>query len=355
MSLTYFEVYRMKGERFLLRQKLVAYARAKGLKAAVKAFGCSRNTVRKWVRRVQPGKPSTLKELSRRPHHCPHRTSAAQERQVVRLKKLTGFGAERLKEELSLSCSVGAIKRIARQHHLVRPRKRKHHTKKDLREVKKHWRLFQQISADSKYLNDIPQYWLQMTRLGLPKFQYTAREIVSGITFTGYADELSKTYSCLLAERISAHLAWHGVALEGLEWQTDNGSEFLEHQKDRGFPSRVKALGSGHHYIPVKAHTWQSDVETVHRLVEDEFFDRETFCSKDDFWKKLTLYWYYFNIARPNRHKEKKTPLQIITERNPAILKSIAAWQPLDLGRVLRLYTPTYNPSHRGHDVPVHP
>jgi hypothetical protein len=278
------------------------------------------------------------------------------ERQVVRLKKETGFGAERLKEEFALPCSVGAIKRIARQHHLVPARKKKHKTKKDLREVKRHWRLFQQISADSKYLTDIPQYWPQMTRLGLPKFQYTAREVRSGMTFTGYADELSKTYSCLLAERVSAHLAWHGVRLQDVEWQTDNGSEFLEHQKDHGFPSLVKAFGSGHHYIPVKAHTWQSDVETVHRLVEDEFFDRETFLSKDDFWKKLTVYWYYFNIARPNRHKEKKTPFQIITETNPNLQASIAAWQPLDLGRLFRLYTPNYStPIKRGHDLPVHP
>lgn len=354
MNLTYYDIYRMKGERYILRQRLITHARANGIKAAAMAFSCSRNTVRKWVKRVQPGKPSSLKELSRRPHHCPHQTPASVERRVVALKQTTGFGAERLKEEFDIACSVGAIKRINRQHHLVKPRKRKHRTKQDLRDVKQRWRLFQQVSADSKHLCDIPHYWPQMTRFGLPKFQYTAREVVSGITFTGYADALSKTYSCLLAERINAHLTGHGVDLNRLEWQTDNGSEFLEHEQNKGFPSLVKAFGCGHHYIPVKAYTWQSDVETVHRLVEDEFFDRESFASKDDFWKKLTVYWYYFNIARPNRHKHKKTPIQIIMEKNPSILHSIAAWQPLDLGRVLRLYTP-FHPSHRGHDVPVHP
>jgi len=192
-----------------------------------------------------------------------------------------------------------------------------------------------------------------MRRQGLPKYQYTAREIVSGITFTGYADELSKTYSCLLAERVNAYLAGHGIDLAKLEWQTDNGPEFLEHEQNKGFPSSVKTFGCGHHYIPVKAYTWQSDVETVHRLVEDEFFDRETFSSRDDFWKRLTVYWHYFNIARPNRHKDKKTPAQIIFEREPTILKSIATWQPLDLGRILRLYIPHYHPLPRGHDVLV--
>ena len=54
-------------------------------------------------------------------------------------------------------------------------------------------------------------YWTAMTRLRLPRFQYTVREVVSGLAFVGYADELSKTYTTLLAEQVSAHLAWHGV------------------------------------------------------------------------------------------------------------------------------------------------
>lgn len=43
---------------------------------------------------------------------------------VIRLRKQTGFGAERLKQEFHLNCSVGAIARILRQRALVRPRKK---------------------------------------------------------------------------------------------------------------------------------------------------------------------------------------------------------------------------------------
>lgn len=46
-----FELYRMKTDRYLLRQKLVAHARTHGIKATARAFGYSRNTVRKWLRR----------------------------------------------------------------------------------------------------------------------------------------------------------------------------------------------------------------------------------------------------------------------------------------------------------------
>lgn len=41
-------------------------------------------------------------------------------------------------------------------------------------------------------------------------------------------DELSKTYSTLLVEQVSAHLAYHGVDLGQVEWQADNGSEYLD-------------------------------------------------------------------------------------------------------------------------------
>jgi transposase len=354
MAFRYYELLRMNAERHLLRQKIVAPARTHGVKDTARTFGCSRNTVRKWLRRYRPGTPRSLLAHSTRPRRCPHQVRASLEGVVVRLRRQTGFGAERLKVEFQIPCGVSAIRRILRTHGLLRARKNKHHTKRSLRAVKAQWRLFQQLVADTKYLQDIPYYWPQMRRLGLPSFQYTVREPVSGLCFTGYADERSKSYAVLLAERVSAHLAWHGVDLRQVEWQTDNGSEFLEDAHQRGLPSTVRALGSGHHYIPPKAHTWQSDVETVHRLQEDEFFDREDFRSSAEFWAKITTYWRYFNIARPNRYKEWQTPLQIVRTRNPQLDLAITSWQPLDLGSLLSQYFHRY-PIKGGHDVPTYP
>ncbi len=350
----YFELYRMRTDRHWLHQKLVSFARTNGVKAAAREFGCSRNTVRKWLRRYQPGKPSSLAELSRRPRHCPHRISAGLEGQIVKLRRQTGFGAQRLQHEFALPCSHNAIARVLRQKpSLLRPRKKKPATKKLLRSVKRFWKLFAQLSTDTKYLQDIPQYWPQMTHLKLPRFQYTAREPVSGACFTGYADELSKSYAVFLAEQLSVHLAGHGVNLSGLVWQTDNGSEFLENQHEQGLPSTVRALGSEHRYIPPKRYTWQSDVETVHRLVEDEFFDRETFSSPADFWAKITTYWHYFNLVRPNRGKEWKSPLQILHHQAPALTGALLDWRPLNLAKRHHLYLP--KPYNRGHDVPSFP
>lgn len=158
-----------------------------------------------------------------------------------------------------------------------------------------------------------------MTHRKLPRCPYTAREPVSGAGFTGYADELSKSYATFLAEQLSVHLAGQGVDLTRLTWQTDNGCEFLENQDEQGLPATVRALGSFQRYLPPKRYTWKSDVETVHRLVADEFFDRESFSCPADFWRKVTTDWHYFNLVRPNRGKEWQSPLQILNAKAPAL------------------------------------
>jgi hypothetical protein len=94
---------------------------------------------------------------------------------------------------------------------------------------------------------------------------------------------------------------------------------------------------------------------TVHRLVEDEFFDRESFRDRAEFWAKATTYWHYFNLARPNRGKEWQSPHQIISRQARGIDPAIARWQTLDLGRLHSQYFPRYRPNHRGHDLPIDP
>jgi len=121
----YFELYRMRTDRHWLHQKIVSFAREHGIKATVREFGCSRNTVRKWLRRAIPGKPSSLAEQSRAPKRCPHKTPSGLEGQIVKLRKQTGFGAERLVREFDLKVSHNAVARIIRQHGLSRPRKKK--------------------------------------------------------------------------------------------------------------------------------------------------------------------------------------------------------------------------------------
>ncbi len=158
---------------------------------------------------------------------------------------------------------------------------------------------------------------------GLPLVQYTAREVRSGLQFLAYAPGAPPGPATSFAQRIQVHLQRCGVTLRDVTWQTDNGSEFIGELQPDGsrshFPRAVTYFGSQHERIPPAAHTYQSDVETVHRLIEDEFFDLETFRSRAEFLAKASLYQLYFNLARPNSHKGGLTPWQIIQQLAPRL------------------------------------
>jgi protein-S-isoprenylcysteine O-methyltransferase Ste14 len=214
-------------------------------------------------------------------------------------------------------------------------KRRKHKTKQCLREVKKAWRLFEQTCVDTKDLCDIPELWAQAQALGLPRYQYTAREVVSGWHYLAFAQECTLAYSKLFAEVILEHLQNCGVRLKGSRLQTDNGCEFVgnwQAKSDSQFTAAVEAVkGLTHTRCPPRAHTWQSDVETAHRLIEDEFYEVERFTSRSDFLRKTGAYNLLFNVARRNRGKEHKTPWELIHEREPEVDPAVCALPPVFL------------------------
>src|SRR3972149_4230076 len=196
----YFDLIREMKNAFNHRLRLVTYARQQGIKAAARVFHTTVATVRKWLRRHQAQGLKGLQELSRAPHSSPHKiVGELAQRVVERRRQLPTFGARRLQREWELPLSHMAIERILRQHGLMHPRRRKYQKKQDLAAVKETWALFQQISADTKDLDDIPHYWPQIERRGLPVVQYTAREVRSGLPFLAYASRRSAQASTLFA------------------------------------------------------------------------------------------------------------------------------------------------------------
>jgi len=130
------------------------------------------------------------------------------------------------------------------------------------------------------------------------------------------------------------------VKLSGCRFQTDNGSEFVgswQAKADSAFTRAVQSVpGLQHLTIPPGAHTYQSDVETVHRLIEDEFYEVETFQSREDFFAKAATYLLWFNVARKNSYKGHRTPWQIIHKRDPNIKPQIATLPPIMLDEFYR-------------------
>jgi len=353
------QIVRMKhrADKFELRLRLVRFALQEGVKPAARAFQTTPKTVRKWLDRYRQERLAGLEELPRIPESCPHKIPAALERRIVSLRKRYPFmGARRLVDEHRLPCSHQAVSRVLRDHGLIQKRRKTHQKKKDLARIKRRWRLFGQISVDTKDLTDIPHSWPQRKALGLPRYQFTAREIRSGMMFLAYAEEKSAYNACLFARLLANHLKACGIDLQALKFQTDNGSEFIGcYRQDKtrdGFGPTVEGFGATHKRIPNRAWSYNSDVETVHRTIEEEFFNLETFSSIRDFHQRAASYQAWYNLVRTNMNKQHKTPWQIVRQTDPKIPMQLVRLPPVMLDWLGPDYMTKEEYALRGYDLP---
>jgi hypothetical protein len=300
---------------------MIRHAREHGVKPAAVVFHTTPKTVRKWRDRYD-GTLDSLADQSRRPNRSPNKTAGDEEDRIAAIKQRhPRWSPRRLRETFDLPWSEKVIRRVCTQRGLNRRyRRKKHETKRCLRAIKKQWRFLQQISVDTKDLSDIPEYWLPMKHQGLPRYQYTARDVSTGFLFLGYSDQLGLACATLFAERICAHLQACGYDLSRTTWQSDNGSEFVGSWQSKHashFTRAIEAVpGQTHRTIPPGQHRFQADVETVHGLMEPEFYEIERFAGRDDFRSKADAYQLYFNVARRNSYKENRTPWELLQQKH---------------------------------------
>jgi transposase InsO family protein len=93
--------------------------------AVCRAFGISRTTGYKWLRRrAAAGSVTALADRSRRPHHSPGRTSDAITARVVALREMFGWGGDKLVPLLAaegLTLAARTVDRIIAREGLTRP------------------------------------------------------------------------------------------------------------------------------------------------------------------------------------------------------------------------------------------
>ena len=350
----WYQVMRLSKDKKQQRYQMVIHAREHGVKPTARLYATSPKTVRKWFLRFIEGGYQALDDLSRRPHFSPRATQDDREKKIVALKAVyKRIGADQVKILENLPESAKTIRKIWRKNGISnRCRRKKHVTKQNLREIKKQFALFERVCEDTKDLFDIPEYWWQMRTKRLPKVQYTFREISCGVQFLGFSEERSLTNSELFAGYINEHLEKHGLIVERGIRQTDNGSEYIGSWSAKEPSAYTLAIESAkliHGTIPPGAHRFQSDVETVHNLIETEFYEIENFTDRSDFMEKVHAYQLFFNLERPNTYKENKSPWQLAQEKRPDIAKEALMLPPVDLDALLD--KTLANPAIGGYDV----
>jgi hypothetical protein len=338
----YYQIMRNCTDKKQHRYQMVIYAEKNGVKPAARVFNTSPPVVRKWRDRYRSEGYPGLKDKSCRPLNSPKETPKDEKRKIVELrKKYKRMGAVQVKRVEELEQSAVTIRKIWREAGVSRRRRRKKYkTKQNLREVKKRYKLYEKACEDTKDLDDIPEYYIQMKKKRLPVVQYTHREVSTGIQFLGFGDERSLTHATAFAKYINNHLERHKLLPGKSIRQTDNGSEYIgswNAKKDSSYTKEIDRIkGQKHSTIFPGAKTCQSDVETAHNMIEQDFYEIERFADRGDFFDKVHTYQTFFNFERPNTYKENKTPWELAKAKNPRLRKEALMLPPLDLEAAVR-------------------
>jgi len=336
VKITYYQLTKDMKTKFNFRFHVVEYAKTHSVSEAAREFSTTRKTVQKWIRRFKMRDLKALEDKSKAPHQCPHKLKELDENKIqITRDKYPQWGPRRLKMLAHLPYGTSAIYRVLKERKLCE-KKKKYQKKRDLREWKKqHFGVFDKFQVDVKHLYDIPEYYPVMKLLDLPGYELTARCIISGTTFVAFCDENTTTNAGIFCEYVIQHLKYYGVDVSKIQFQYDNGSEFIGNvSKKEGktpFQDRIDFHGLSHGRIPVARPTFNSDVEGFHRIVEQEFYSCETFENRVQFFGKAYSYLLFYNYFRPNSWKDHQSPWEIVEKAFPELNRNVLNLQPIHL------------------------
>jgi transposase len=309
---------------FDLRLKMVRFAQEYGISKAAKEFKTTRKTVYKYLKRYKKEGLEGLKNKPKIPKNIPHKIPESYEEYILSLRdKHPCWGAKRLKLRYKLKYSHTAIHRVLKRNGRIKKKKRKHIKKKQLQEIKRKYRAFEYNQIDVKDLSDIPKYWIYMKKFKLPRYQYSFRELSTGLSFYAYSNENNSYYAGLFALYVIEHLKRYNVAPKTINiiFQTDNGPEFIGSvrkniKKKTFFEDLLEKNNIEHRRIPTRSPTFNSDVEAFHKIIEDEFYECEDYKNEDDFLAKAYSYLLFFNYERENTNKDNNLVIKYSKKKN---------------------------------------
>lgn len=350
--LTYFMAIRNNLNPELVRERMVNryYEVNCNTSLVAREYFTKRQTVSFWVLRYESEGIEGLKDKSRRPHNIPNKTPEWIEREIVKIAKAKKchVGQDRIQSELrkeGIKRSTSVINRIMNDKGLIKKRRKKWKNKKQIQEYKKKLKALRNWQVDLKDLIDIPNIYALIASGIIPRYQYSAKDVITGSAFVAYGWQKTEINSIRFIQTLFEHLAKYGIHSSKISIQTDNGSEFIGNivkKEPSGFERLIEQIYHGKHStIPIGKKEWQGSVENFHDRIEDEFYDIETFNSLSDFLGKSWTFILNWNLDREIL-KLKKTPFILIKEKCQIFEPGIANFQPFVLDEMRTLVIPHY-------------
>lgn len=271
----------IRKEFFKLKNKGHSYSQCRTILKAKNDYSVTTRTLKRWIKRLDKGQWD-LRDLSRKPKTIHYKITQELKKQVLDLRKKTGWGEDKL--ALYFPLSHTAINNILQEEELCRDSKNKGKRIKWVRWQRKHPNSLWQIDhTDEKELFDC--YTLSIVddcsrySISLVKLNNVTTPIVTKIL-----DDLIKI---------------HGKPKQIL---TDNGSAYGGKSKHSKFDRWCKRRGIEH--IRSKPHkpTTTGKVERLFRTMDDEL----EFCNYD-----LGRFRMRYNHFRPHKSLKNKTPAEV--------------------------------------------
>ncbi|MEK6947318.1 MAG: DDE-type integrase/transposase/recombinase [Nanoarchaeota archaeon] len=271
----------IRKEFFKLKNKGFSYSQCKRILKAQFEYEVAIRTLKRWNHRLE-FQSWDLLDKSRRPKRVHTKVTKEIESDVIKLRKNTGWGCNKLKTQLpNMDISARTINFILNKNNLCKITKNKGKQKKWIRWQRNHPNSLWQIDHTDEQekfncytlsvLDDCSRY-----SLALVKLNNVTTDVVTNIL-----DNLIKK---------------HGKPKQIL---TDNGSAYGLNSKHSRFDRWCKRKNIRHIRTKVHSPTTNGKVERLFKTIDDEI----EFCNND-----LELFRMRYNHFRPHSSLDNKTP-----------------------------------------------
>jgi transposase InsO family protein len=270
---------------------------------AALAYGVSRQTVYRWMRRYEEGGLPALEERSHKPRSCPHQMDPKVEERIITLRRgHPSWGPIRIQdrlwhEKLNDVPSHMAIYRALVRHHLIEPKD----ARKRLRTYKR-WERSRPM-----------ELWQMDVVGGVLLDDGTEAKILTGVDdhsrFCVCAGIMVRATARPVCGFFAQALERHGVPEEIL---TDNGKVFTARFGLR--PSEVlfdkicRENGITHRLTAPASPTTTGKVERFHRTLRQEFLGGQIFSTLKVAQKELDTWVHDYNTERPHQSLGRRPP-----------------------------------------------
>ena len=261
-------------------------------------MGVSRKTADKWWRRWLTEGACGLEDRSSRPHGCPHQTSAARERRIIRLRQQRKLGPARIASIVGMPAST--VHRVLRRHGLNRLAWMDRPTGQVIRRVHTD-RPGELVHVDVKKLGRIPpgggwrahgrgnDHTKGHSRVGYD-YIHTAIDAHSRLAFSEIlANEQGPTCAGFW-ERAHAFFDAHAITVEAV--LTDNAKNYLGKQ----FTAALD--GIEHRRIRPRRPQTNGKVERFNRTLLDEWAYARVYTSNRQRTQALDRFLHTYNHHR---------------------------------------------------------